>query len=57
VSASVAVGAGLQPLLALNNVEVLYDNVALAVKGVSIEVARGGRGLARGQRRRQEARS
>jgi len=33
--------AGL-PLLALNNVEVLYDNVALAVKGVSIEVQRGG---------------
>jgi len=26
------------PLLALNNVEVLYDNVALAVKGVSIDV-------------------
>ena len=29
------------PLLCLNNVEVLYDNVALAVKGVSIEVDRG----------------
>ena len=31
-----------QPLLALNNIEVLYDNVALAVKGVSIAVERGG---------------
>jgi branched-chain amino acid transport system ATP-binding protein len=31
-----------QPLLALNNIEVLYDNVALAVKGVSIAVDRGG---------------
>jgi len=29
------------PLLALNNIEVLYDNVALAVKGVSLHVARG----------------
>ena len=30
------------PLLALNNVEVVYDRVALAVKGVSLEVGRGG---------------
>jgi len=30
-----------RPLLALNNIEVLYDDVALAVKGVSIEVAHG----------------
>jgi branched-chain amino acid transport system ATP-binding protein len=30
------------PLLALNNVEVLYDSVALAVRGVSIEVPAGG---------------
>jgi branched-chain amino acid transport system ATP-binding protein len=30
------------PLLALNNIEVLYDNVALAVKGVSIAVEHGG---------------
>lgn len=29
-------------LLELNNVEVLYDNVALAIKGVSIAVERGG---------------
>lgn len=34
--------AAAEPLLALNNIEVLYDNVALAVKGVSIEVERGG---------------
>lgn len=33
--------SGEPPLLALNNIEVLYDNVALAVKGVSLEVARG----------------
>jgi branched-chain amino acid transport system ATP-binding protein len=32
---------GESPLLALNNIEVLYDNVALAVKGISLEVARG----------------
>lgn len=31
-----------ETLLALNNIEVLYDNVALAVKGVSISVERGG---------------
>jgi branched-chain amino acid transport system ATP-binding protein len=30
------------PLLSLNNVEVLYDNVALAIKGLSIEVPKGG---------------
>jgi len=30
------------PLLALNNIEVVYDNVALAVKGVSIDAERGG---------------
>jgi branched-chain amino acid transport system ATP-binding protein len=30
------------PLLSLNNVEVIYDRVALAVKGASIEVASGG---------------
>src|SRR6266851_2765021 len=30
------------PLLALNNVEVVYDGVFLAVKGVSIEVAERG---------------
>jgi len=33
---------GAAPLLALNNVEVLYDNVALAVKGVSLDVPAGG---------------
>ena len=30
------------PLLALNSIEVVYDGVALAVKGVSIEVEQGG---------------
>jgi len=30
------------PLLALNSIEVVYDGVALAVKGVSIEVDKGG---------------
>ena len=30
------------PLLALNNIEVIYDRVALAIKGASIEVPQGG---------------
>ena len=30
------------PLLSLNNIEVIYDRVALAIKGVSIEVPAGG---------------
>ena len=30
------------PLLALNNIEVVYDGVALAIKGVSIDVEAGG---------------
>jgi branched-chain amino acid transport system ATP-binding protein len=30
------------PLLALNNVEVIYDRIALAIKGASIEVPAGG---------------
>jgi branched-chain amino acid transport system ATP-binding protein len=30
------------PALALNNVEVIYDHVALAIKGVSVEVPQGG---------------
>jgi branched-chain amino acid transport system ATP-binding protein len=30
------------PLLTLNNVEVIYDRVALAIKGVSVEVPQGG---------------
>ena len=29
-------------MLTLNNVEVIYDRVALAIKGVSIEVPQGG---------------
>jgi len=36
-----APGAPGASLLTLNNIEVLYDNVALAVKGVSIDVAHG----------------
>jgi branched-chain amino acid transport system ATP-binding protein len=31
-----------QPILSLNNIEVIYDRVALAIKGVSIEVPQGG---------------
>ena len=31
-----------EPVLALNNVEVIYDRVALAIKGASIEVPAGG---------------
>ncbi len=34
--------ASSSPLLALNNIEVVYDQVFLAVKGVSIEVPHGG---------------
>jgi branched-chain amino acid transport system ATP-binding protein len=30
------------PLLALNNIEVIYDRIALAIKGASIEVPQGG---------------
>jgi branched-chain amino acid transport system ATP-binding protein len=30
------------PILSLNNIEVIYDHVALAIKGVSIAVPRGG---------------
>ncbi|MGE4377489.1 MAG: ABC transporter ATP-binding protein [Burkholderiaceae bacterium] len=30
------------PLLSLNNVEVIYDSVSLAIKGVSLEVPQGG---------------
>jgi branched-chain amino acid transport system ATP-binding protein len=31
-----------QPILRLNNIEVIYDRIALAIKGVSVEVPRGG---------------
>jgi branched-chain amino acid transport system ATP-binding protein len=34
--------AGQPPLLSLNNVEVIYDSVALAIKGVSVQVPQGG---------------
>ena len=30
------------PILTLNNIEVIYDRVALAIKGVSVEVPQGG---------------
>jgi len=30
------------PILSLNNIEVIYDKVALAIKGVSVEVPQGG---------------
>lgn len=33
---------GAAPALTLNNVEVIYDHVALAIKGVSLEVPQGG---------------
>ena len=33
---------GPEPLLALNNIEVIYDRIALAIKGASIEVPQGG---------------
>lgn len=35
-------GSSATPLLTLNNIEVIYDKVALAIKGVSIEVPQGG---------------
>ncbi|GGC52758.1 ABC transporter ATP-binding protein [Chelatococcus reniformis] len=34
--------AGSPPILSVNNIEVVYDNVFLAVKGVSLDVAEGG---------------
>ncbi|RCX09453.1 branched-chain amino acid transport system ATP-binding protein [Extensimonas vulgaris] len=46
-SVSISVTAGMQmqsppPILELNNVEVIYDSVSLAIKGVSLEVPQGG---------------
>jgi branched-chain amino acid transport system ATP-binding protein len=35
-------GGGDQPLLAVNNIEVIYDHVILVLKGVSLEVPEGG---------------
>jgi branched-chain amino acid transport system ATP-binding protein len=37
-----AASGGGESVLSVNNVEVIYDRVALAVKGISIEVPRGG---------------
>jgi len=39
---SVQEGQAAAPILAMNSVEVLYDNVILAIKGVSVEVPAGG---------------
>src|SRR3954466_11512507 len=35
-------GAGPRPLLAINNIEVVYDHVILVLRGVSLSVAEGG---------------
>src|SRR3954468_13463964 len=35
-------GAGVRPLLAINNIEVIYDHVILVLRGVSLSVAEGG---------------
>ena len=35
-------GGGAKPLLAVNNIEVIYDHVILVLKGVSLEVPEGG---------------
>jgi branched-chain amino acid transport system ATP-binding protein len=40
-TASEAASAGAQPLLRLNNVEVIYDRVILVLKGLSLEVPEG----------------
>ena len=37
-----AAGGGAKPLLAVNNIEVIYDHVILVLKGVSLEVPEGG---------------
>jgi branched-chain amino acid transport system ATP-binding protein len=41
-AADAAADAEAAPLLVLNNIEVIYDRVALAIKGVSLEVPQGG---------------
>src|SRR5262245_19733191 len=38
----VSVASGVETILTLNNVEVVYDHVILVLKGVSLEVERGG---------------
>ena len=37
-----AVGDGRQPVLRVNNIEVIYDHVILVLKGVSLDVPKGG---------------
>lgn len=41
-SSATAAAASRQPLLAINNIEVIYDHVILVLKGVSLEVPEGG---------------
>jgi branched-chain amino acid transport system ATP-binding protein len=41
-SAKVVAAAETQPVLLLNNVEVIYDHVSLAIKGVSLEIPQRG---------------
>jgi len=42
MSAQAAPATALQPYLSINNIEVIYDHVILVLKGVSLEVPRGG---------------
>ncbi len=41
-AAEPAAGASRQPVLRVNNIEVIYDHVILVLKGVSLEVPEGG---------------
>jgi len=41
-SAAAKISAGAATILSVNNIEVIYDRVILVLKGVSLEVARGG---------------
>jgi branched-chain amino acid transport system ATP-binding protein len=41
-AAASAVAAAAAPCLTVNNIEVIYDHVILVLKGVSLEVPRGG---------------
>ena len=42
LSRSAPAAATAQPLLAVNNIEVIYNHVILVLKGVSLEVPEGG---------------
>ena len=39
---SIADSIAAQPILSVNNIEVVYDHVILVLKGVSLSVPRGG---------------